>query len=382
MKLLNLDFNISNSIQRLHNKISPIISRVEKMTAQIWEKINGKRKPSLSENFVSYIKDRDVTVSNSQEVTDSNLETKPSFEVDFDIIRREFDSLSLRKAIDNHESAFFEDDFVSNSNWADSAVQEQESFTSRIISMIEEASIIEDFFTLRIQEELRKINPKLSEAEEKAAHRALLEKQSHRDVLINLQKEKEEALHNRLATLEEEFKERKRAISNLKALSEKSTDQFLADISHARSQFGIQDKKICKQAQKLIDERKNLVNSVAQESLQRLNQEFKLQSFKINEEIHSKFLIKEEALERNLNEKLESIQENLLKEKQMITDLSNQEIESLKSEMESYQERLVKNFQSSNSQQHHEEQPKTTSAEEDLLISPEAWQEMEAVLNR
>lgn len=376
MKLLNLAFNISNSIQKLHNKISPLISRVEKMTAQIWERISGNRKPSISENFVSYIKDRDVTVSNSQEVTDSNIETKP-FEVDFDIIRREFDSLSLRKAIDNHESAFFEDDFVSSSNWADSAVQEQESFTSRIIPMIEEASIIQDFFTLRIQEELRKINPKLSEAEEKAAHRALFEKQSHNDVLINLQKEKEEALQDRLATLEEEFKEKKRATSNFKALGEKSADQFLKEISHASSQFGIQDKKISKQAQKLIDERKNFVNSVAQESLQRLNQEFKLQSSKIHQEINSKFSMKEEALERNLSEKLESIQENLLKEKQMITDLSNQEIDSLKSEMESYHKRLVKNFQSSNSQQHRSEK-----AEEKLLISPEAWEEMEAVLNR
>lgn len=369
MKLLNLDFNISNSIRNLHNKISPFLSRVEESITQVWERIKGKQKASISENFVSYIEDHNFNVPAAQEVTDSTLETN-SFEVDFDIIRREFDS--LRKAIDNNESAFFEDDFVSSSDWSDAAVQGQESFTSRIIPLIENAHIIQNFFTLRIEEELGKINPKLSAAEEKASHRALLEQQSHKDLVINLQKEKEEDLYNRLDTLEQEFKVKESEISRFTSLGEKSADQFLKDISDASSQFGIRDENIAKQTQKLSHKRKKFVNSVARESLQRLNKQFKIQSLEINEEINSKFSIKEKTAEKNLEEKLESIQENFLKEKQIITDLSNQEIKSLKSEIQSSREKLVKNLQS----------PKTTSPKEELLISSETWEEMEAILNR
>ena len=198
-----------------------------------------------------------------------------------------------------------------------------------------------------------------------------MQQQSHKDALINLQKEKEEKLENRLELLEQGFKGRERQISNFESLGEKTTDQFLKGIAHANAQF--KDEKISKRAEKIVKKNKKFVDSVVKESSERLNQDFKIQSSKIHEEINAKFEEKEKAVHQNLKEGLQSIQENLLKEKQIISDLSAKQVKSLESEIESRREKLVNQLQNPRQQ---------ISDSQNFDISPETWEKLEAALEK
>lgn len=355
MKLLALNFN--KSIRNFPKTVPGILSRLQETTSQIWKKVKGEQKSSIKENFISHIKIADV----------KNTE---SSEVDFDRIKREFDSHLLRKAIDNDESAFFEDDFVSSSDWASSAVKEQDSFNSIIIPMIKDFDDREKLLTLKIQEELRGLNTKLTAAEKKAAQSILVEQESHKNALTNLQKEKEEELENQLNILEQGFKEREQQIFNFESLGGQTADQFIKEIADANARF--QDEKIAKRAEKIVKKNKKFVSSVVKESSQRLNQEFKVQASKIHEEINAKFEEKEKDLNQNHTQRVQSIQDNLLKEKQIISDLSAKEIKSFESEIESQREKLENQLQN----------PRIQIRDfQEFNISPETWKEMESVLD-
>lgn len=356
MKLLSSNFN--KSIQNLDKTVPSLLTLLQKKTSQLWKKVIGEQKAPIKENFVSHIKVAEVKNTEGSEVA-------------FDIMRREFDSQFLRNAIDKNESVFFEDDFISGSDWASSAVKEQESLNSIIIPIIKEFDDIETFLTLSIQEELGGVFSKLNAAEEKAAENILLEQQSHKDALTNLQKEKEEELEIRLNLLKEVFKERERQISNFESLGEQTADQFIRDIGHANARF--QDEKISKRAEKIVKRNKEFVSSVVKESSERLNQDFKTESSKIHEEISAKFEEKEKAINQNLKERLQSIRENLLKEKQAISTLSAKQVKSLESEIQSRREKLANQLQNPRLQ---------TRDSQEFHISPETWKEMESVLEK
>lgn len=354
MKLLSSNFN--KSIRKLPKTVPNLLTRLQKMTSRVWQKVKGEQKCPITESFVTPLK-----VSQMKNIQGSG--------VDFDRIRREFDSRLLRKAMDNNESAFFEDDFVSSADWAAWAVKEQESLHSIIMPIIKDCDDIESSLTFEIQEELRKVKPKLQTAEEKAAQSILVEQQSHKDALLNLQKEKEAELQNRLNTLEQEFKAKERKIFNFKSLRDQTSDQFIKEIAHANAR--IQDEKIAKRAEKIVKKNKKFVSSVVKESSQRLNQEFKIQSSKIYEKINEKFQEKENFLDQTFKEKLESIQENLLKEKKIISDLSAKHVNSLQSKVQRRREQLENQLQN----------PRLLRRDsQELDISPQTWEEMVSVL--
>ncbi|MGL4347868.1 MAG: hypothetical protein ACRCSV_00185 [Chlamydiales bacterium] len=348
MKLFESNLNISNSIRSLYNETSRQFLKVRQAIIEIWNRVNGNIKPVGTESFVSHIKDYEFNTVKPQNIIHFDLQNETP-EADFDIIKREFDSLNIRNAIDNQESAFFEDDFVSTSDWGNEAMKEQEALVSHITPIIEEADIQEKQFASQIHDELNNAKEKLEEIEKLGAEQILREKESFNDLLINLKREEQQDLRAQLTSLEEEFDISRQRVFDFKSLVENLADEYMNAISQTNEKFGFQSNSLSTSTKKLIKQRKKFASSTAKESLERLNKDFKINMIKIHEEINSKYEEKQRAATEAFEKNLESIQENLLTEKQQISEFSDEKINSIKSEIQTVRKDLVKELSTPNS---------------------------------
>lgn len=339
MKLFESNLNISNSIRS--NETSRQFLKVRQAIIEIWNRVNGNIKPVATESFVSHIKDYEFNTVKPQNIIHFDLPNETP-EADFAIIKREFDSLNIRNAIDNQESAFFEDDFVSTSDWGNEAIKKQEALVSHITPIIEESDIHEKQFASQIQDELNNAKEKLEEVEKLGAEQILREKESFNDLLINLKREEQQDLRAQLTSLEEEFDISRQRVFDFKSLVENLADEYMDAISQTNEKFGFQSNSLPSSIKKLVKQRKKFASSTAKESLERLNKDLKINMVKTHEEINSKYEEKQRAITEAFEKNLESIQENLLIEKQQISELSDEKINSIKSQVQSLRENLTK----------------------------------------